>query len=138
MNGSEKSPVPKNATPSQLEEILKHQKKEEELLGEQHELLQKKLLHDYDSYIKDLGSAQEKQVDLEIVNGDLNVKKSSTPQEGRKTMKPAPVGTYDLSAPEIIPSYSMMYSGSSPGKPAGVACRGRKQKYSAWHQATKA
>lgn len=113
VNCSEKDVIPKNSTPMQLEEILEHQKKEEKLLEEQHELLQKKLLHDYDNYIKDLGAAQEKQVDLEIVNGDLSVKKRSTPQEERKTMKPTPVGTYDLSEPEVIPSYSIMYSGSS-------------------------
>ncbi|XP_078369335.1 uncharacterized protein LOC144653259 isoform X1 [Oculina patagonica] len=106
-------PIPKDATPSQLEEILKHQKKEEELLEEQHELLQKKLLHDYDHYVKDLGSAQEKQVDLEIVDGDVNVKTALPAQDSKKTVQPAPVGTYDLSAPEIIPSYSIMYSGSS-------------------------
>ena len=108
--------IPKDATPSQLEEILKHQKKEEELLEEQHDLLQKKLLHDYDHYVKDLGSAQEKQVDLEIVDGDVNVKRSAPAQDSRKTVQPAPVGTYDLSAPEIIPSYSLMYSGSNTGK----------------------
>ncbi|KAJ7357657.1 hypothetical protein OS493_023788 [Desmophyllum pertusum] len=105
--------TPKDATPSQLEEILKHQKKEEELLEEQHELLQKKLLHDYDHYIKDLGSAQEKQVDVEIVDGDVNVKKSVATQDSRKIVQPSPVGTYDLSAPEIVPSYSIMYSGPS-------------------------
>lgn len=109
--------TPKDATPSQLEEILKHQKKEEELLEEQHELLQKKLLHDYDHYIKDLGSAQEKQFDLEIVDGDVNVKKSVATQDSRKIVQPSPVGTYDLSAPEIVPSYSIMYSGPSIGKP---------------------
>ena len=120
VNCSEKDVIPKNSTPMQLEEILEHQKKEEKLLEEQHELLQKKLLHDYDNYIKDLGAAQEKQVDLEIVNGDLSVKKRSTPQEERKTMKPTPVGTYDLSEPEVIPSYSIMYSGSSTGTLGGV------------------
>lgn len=109
--------TPKDATPSQLEQILKHQKKEEELLEEQHELLQKKLLHDYDHYIKDLGSAQEKQVDVEIVDGDVNVKKSVATQDSRKIVQPSPVGTYDLSAPEIVPSYSIMYSGPSTGKP---------------------
>lgn len=114
--------IPKDATPSQLEEILKHQKKEEELLEEQHELLQKKLLHDYDHYIKDLSSAQEKQVDLEIVNGDVNVKRAAPAQDSRKTVQPAPVGTYDLSAPEVIPSYSIMYSGSNTGKPC-IYCR---------------
>ena len=108
--------IPKDATPSQLEEILKHQKKEEELLEEQHDLLQKKLLHDYDHYVKDLGSAQEKQVDLEIVDGDVNVKRSAPAQDSRKTVQPTPVWTYDLSASEIIPSYSLMYSGSNTGK----------------------
>ena len=108
--------IPKDATPSQLEEILKHQKKEEELLEEQHELLQKKLLHDYDHYIKDLSPAQEKQVDLEIVKGDLNAKRAVPAQDSKKTVQPAPVGTYDLSAPEVIPSYSIMYSGSNTGK----------------------
>ena len=108
--------IPKEATPSQLEEILKHQKREEELLEEQHELLQKKLLHGYDHYVKDLSSAQEKQVDLEIVNGDVNAKRAVPAQDSRKTVQPAPVGTYDLSAPEVIPSYSVMYSGSNTGK----------------------
>ena len=108
--------IPKDATPSQLEEILKHQKKEEELLEEQHELLQKKLLHDYDHYVKDLSPAQEKQVDIEIVNGDVNAKRAVPAQDSKKTVQPAPVGTYDLSAPEVIPSYSIMYSGSNAGK----------------------
>lgn len=108
--------VPRDATPSQLEEILKNQKKEEELLEEQHELLQKKLLHDYDNYVKDLGSTQEKQVDIEIVDGDVNVKRAAPAQDSRKTVQPAPVGTYDLSAPEIIPSYSVMFSGTGAGK----------------------
>ena len=116
--------IPKDATSSELEQILKNQKKEEGLLEEQHELLQKKLLHDYDNYIQDMGSSQEKKVDLEIVNGDVTLKKGA--QESRKpvqhthdsrmTVQAAPVGTYDLSAPEIIPTYSMMYSGSSTGK----------------------
>ena len=114
--------IPKEATPSQLEEILKHQKKEEELLEEQHELLQKKLLHDYDHYVKDLSSAQEKQVDLEIVNGDVNVKRADPAQDSRKTVQPSPVGTYDLSASEVIPSYSIMYSGSNTGK-VFICCR---------------
>ena len=108
--------IPKDATPSELEEILKHQKKEEELLEEQHELLQKKLLHGYDHYIKDLSSAQGKQVDLEIVNGDVNAKTAVPAQDSKKAVQPAPVGTYDLSAPEVIPSYSIMYSGSNTGK----------------------
>ena len=108
--------IPKDATPSELEEILKYQKKEEELLEEQHELLQKKLLHGYDHYIKDLSSAQEKQVDLEIVNGDVNAKTAVPAQDSKKTVQPVPVGTYDLSAPEVIPSYSIMYSGSNTGK----------------------
>ena len=113
---TQRQATPKDATPSQLEEILKHQKKEEQLLQEQHELLQKKLLHDYDHYIKDLSSVQEKQVDLEIVNGDVNVKKAVPAQDSRKTVQPAPVGTYDLSASEVIPSYSIMFSGSNTGK----------------------
>lgn len=107
--------IPKEATPSQLDEILKHQKKEEKLLEEQHDLLEKKLLHDYDHYIKDLNSAQEKQVDLEIVNGDVNTKRPVPAQDSRKTVQPVPVGTYDLSATEVIPSYSIMYSGSNTG-----------------------
>ena len=107
--------IPKEATPSQLDEILKHQKKEEKLLEEQHDLLEKKLLHDYDHYIKDLNSAQEKQVDLEIVNGDVNTKRAVPAQDSRKTVQPVPVGTYDLSASEVIPSYSIMYSGSNTG-----------------------
>ena len=108
--------IPKDATPSQLEVILKHQKKEEELLEEQHDLLQKKLLHDYDHYVKDLSPAQEKQVDLEMVNGDVNAKRAGPAQDSKKTVQPAPVGTYDLSAPEVIPSYSIMYSASNTGK----------------------
>lgn len=116
--------VPKDATPSELEEILKHQKKEEALLEEQHELLQKKLLHDYDHYIRDLGPAQEKKVDLKIVNGAVTLSKgaqdSKKPvqpaQDSRKTVQPTPVGTYDLFAPEVIPSYSVMYSGPKNGK----------------------
>lgn len=114
--------IPKGATPSELDQILKTQKKEEELLEEQHELLQKKLLHDYDGYIRDLGSSLEKKVDLEIVSGDVALKKdiqdSTKPvqhaQDSRMTVQAAPVGTYDLSAPEIIPSYSIM--SSNPGK----------------------
>lgn len=122
VNGMEKGKksaphnVPKDATPSQLEEILKNQKKEEELLEEQHELLQRKLLHDYDNYVKDLGSAQEKQFDLEVVDGDVNVKRAAPAQDSRKTVQPAPVGTYDLSASEIIPSYSIMFPGTGTGK----------------------
>ena len=116
--------IPKDATSSELEQILNNQKKEEELLEEQHELLQKKLLHDYDNYIRDMGSSQEKKVDLEMVNGDVTLKKgeqeSRIPvqhtQDSRETVQAAPVGTYDLSAPEIIPTYSIMYSGSSTGK----------------------
>ena len=119
--------TPKEATPLQLEEILKHQKKEEELLKEQHELLQKKLLHDHDHYVKDLSSAQEKQVDLEIVNGDVNAKRAVPAQDSKKTVQPAPVGTYDLSAPEVIPSYSIMYSGPNTGK-GFFLCRQEKMK----------
>ena len=114
--------IPKGATPSELDQILKTQKKEEELLEEQHELLQKKLLHDYDGYIRDLGSSQEKKVDLEIVSGDVALKKdirdSRKPvqhaHDSRITVQAASVGTYDLSAPEIIPSYSIICS--NPGK----------------------
>ena len=116
--------IPNDATSSELEQILNNQKKEEELLEEQHELLQKKLLHDYDHYIQDIGSSQEKKVDLEIVNGDVALKKGAQEnrkpvqhtQDNRKTVQAAPVGTYDLSAPDIIPTYSIMYSGSSTGK----------------------
>lgn len=111
--------LPNGASPSQLEGIIQHQKKEEQLLEEQHELLQKKLLHDYDHYIRDLGSAQEKKVDLEMVNGDVALKDNRKPvqpsQDSRKAVQPAPVGTYDLFAPEVIPSYSIMYSGSNNG-----------------------
>ena len=123
--------IPKYVTPSELEHILKNQKKEEELLEEQHELLQKKLLHDYDHYVRDLGSAQDKKVDLEIVNGDVSLKKGAQDsrkpvqpaQDSRKSVQPAPVGTYDLSASEIIPSYSIMYSGSNTGKSVSRQCR---------------
>ena len=116
--------IPKDATPSQLEEILQHQKKEEELLEEQHDLLQKKLLHDYDHYIRDPGSVQEKKVDLAIVNGDVTLKNGTQDsrkpvqpaQDSRKIVQPAPVGTYDLFAPEVIPSYNIMFSGSNTGK----------------------
>ena len=111
--------LPNGASPSQLEGIIQHQKKEEQLLEEQHELLQKKLLHDYDHYIRDLGSAQEKKVDLEMVNGDVALKDNRKPvqpsQDSKKTVQPAPVGTYDLFSPEVIPSYSIMYSGSNNG-----------------------
>ena len=111
--------LPNGASPSQLEGTIQHQKKEEQLLEEQHELLQKKLLHDYDHYIRDLGSAQEKKVDLEMVNGDVALKDNRKPvqpsQDSKKTVQPAPVGTYDLFSPEVIPSYSIMYSGSNNG-----------------------
>ena len=111
--------LPNGASPSQLEGIIQHQKKEEQLLEEQHELLQKKLLHNYDHYIRDLGSAKEKKVDLEMVNGDVALKDNRKPvqpsQDSRKAVQPAPVGTYDLFSSEVIPSYSIMYSGSNNG-----------------------
>lgn len=108
----------KDASPSEMEEILENQKKEEALLEEQHELLQKKLLHDYDNYVSELGSSQQKKLDVEIVNGTVTLmndaEKSWEPvqqaQESRKTVQASPVGTYDLSTSDVIPSYSIMYS----------------------------
>ena len=105
--------VPKDATPSDLAEILKQQANEMKLLDEQHDLLQKKLLYDYDQYIQDVGT-RDKRVGLEIVNGQLSTTRSG--QESRETVHPSPVGTYDLSNPEIIPSYSRVYSQRTMGE----------------------
>ena len=108
----------KDASPSEMEEILENQKKEEALLEEQHELLQKKLLHDYDNYVSELGSSQQKKLDVEIVNGTVTLMNDAEKswesvqqaQESRKTVQASPVGTYDLSTSDVIPSYSIMYS----------------------------
>ncbi|XP_044177676.1 uncharacterized protein LOC114950772 isoform X4 [Acropora millepora] len=107
----------KDASPSLIENILENQKKEEALLEEQHEFLQAKLAHDYDNYVDALSSSQERTRDSGIVNGGVTLKKdvqnSGIPvkfsQDKRETVQVSPVGVYDLSAPEIVPSYSTVY-----------------------------
>ncbi|KAK2563602.1 IQ domain-containing protein M [Acropora cervicornis] len=104
----------KDASPSLIENILENQKKEEALLEEQHEFLQAKLAHDYDNYVDALSLSQERTRDSGIVNSGVTLKKdvqnSGIPvkfsQDKRETVQVSPVGVYDLSAPEIVPSYS--------------------------------
>ena len=111
----------KDASPSLVENILENQKKEEALLEEQHEFLQAKLAH---NYVDALSSSQERTRDSGIVNGGVTLKKdvqnSGIPvkfsQDKRQTVQVSPVGVYDLSAPEIVPSYSTVYLEGISGK----------------------
>lgn len=116
--------IPKDASPSLIENILENQKQEEALLEEQHTFLQTKLAHDYDNYVDALSSSQERKLDSRIVNGGVTFKKdvqnSGIPekfsQDNRETVQVSPVSAYDLSAPEVVPSYSIMYLEGISGK----------------------
>ncbi|XP_032219958.2 uncharacterized protein LOC5519268 isoform X2 [Nematostella vectensis] len=99
------SPLPNNASASEIQRILENQRREEELLEEQHSLLQKRLLHEYDRYARDCSKLdRERTASVEMVSGELAVNLNG------RVVHPAPVGTYDLSSPQIIPSYNRVYS----------------------------
>lgn len=108
--------VSPSATPPEIEKILKQQRREEELLQEQHNLLQTKLLHQYDRYIQDTNTSRnEPQAKLEIVNGQVTVSTNE-----RDSTHPSLVTSYDLSAPEIIPNYSHVHSSVIQGEVLAV------------------
>ena len=87
-----------------VQRILQQQREEEGLLREQQTLLQTKLLHQYDSYIRDVRTAQaEPTVQMQVVSGQVTVSSSA----------PALVTAYDV--PEVIPSYSHVYTANHGG-----------------------
>ena len=102
-------PISDNPTSSQLEHILKNQKREESLLEEQHSLLQTKLLHEYDRYARECATMEkERKAKVEMVEGNVALNMNGGQHES--LVHPSTVGTYDLSFPDTIPSYSRMYS----------------------------
>lgn len=107
-DSSSKLPAPRvpypNSTTPELKQILQNQIHEEKLLEEQHGLLQKKLLHEYDKYARDCAILdKERKMNVEMADGQVALNMNGT--------KPAPVMTYDLSSPDvIIPSYNRIYS----------------------------
>lgn len=100
---------PSNASSSELKQILQNQIHEEKLLEEQHGLLQKKLLHEYDRYARDCAMLdKELKMNVEMMDGQVGL--------NMKGSKPSTVVSYDLSSPDVvIPSYNRIYS-----KPKGT------------------
>ncbi|XP_031551297.1 uncharacterized protein LOC116288619 isoform X2 [Actinia tenebrosa] len=102
-------PIPENPTSSQLEHILKNQKREEGLLEEQHNLLQTKLLHEYDRYARECAAMEkERKAKVEMMDGHVALNMNGG-QHGQ-LVHPSTVGTYDLSYPDTIPSYNRTFS----------------------------
>ena len=102
------------ASAEDLKRLIEQQNREEELLQEQQDLLQKKLLRDHDQYVKDcVMKEKEQEARVEMVNGQVCVTRDDGSH--KPPLHVAPVGTYDLATPEVIPSYSRVYA-PPPGK----------------------
>lgn len=100
--------LPPGVSVEDLKQIIEQQNREEELLQEQQELLQRKLLRDHDQYVKEcVTQEKEQQAHVQIVNGQVSVTHDNV---SHKPLHVSPVGTYDLVTSEVIQSYSEVYS----------------------------